>query len=58
MIKSPLIEGAPQKQFEGNVYLLPSNPPEVKLLVAASADGVNVKLVGIVRLDETTQAAW
>ena len=53
-IKSPLIEGAPEKQFEGNVYVLQSNPPELKLLVAASADGVNLKLVGVVHLDEHT----
>jgi hypothetical protein len=53
-IQSPLIEGAAEKQFEGNVYVLQSNPPELKLLVAASADGVNLKLVGIVHLDELT----
>ncbi|MGA9286445.1 MAG: hypothetical protein WBV85_13495 [Solirubrobacteraceae bacterium] len=54
IIKSPLIEDASEKQFEGNVYVLRSNPPELKLLVAASADGVNLKLVGIVHLDEQT----
>jgi hypothetical protein len=53
-IKSPLVEGAAEKQFEGNVYVLQSNPPELKLLVAASADGVNLKLVGVVHLDEQT----
>jgi hypothetical protein len=53
-IESPLIEGAAEKQFEGNVYLLQSNPPELKLLVAASADGVNLKLVGVVHLNEQT----
>jgi hypothetical protein len=53
-INSPAIEGDPEKQFEGNVYILPSNPPEIKLLVAASADGVNLKLVGVTRLDKTT----
>ncbi len=53
-IKSPLIESASEKQFEGNVYLLQSNPPEIKLLLAASADGVNIKLVGVVHLDEQT----
>jgi hypothetical protein len=53
-IKSPLIEGAAEKEFEGNVYVLQSNPPELKLLVAASADGVNLKLVGIVHLTEQT----
>ncbi|HEY2140702.1 MAG TPA: hypothetical protein VGG98_01430 [Solirubrobacteraceae bacterium] len=53
-IKTPLLEGAAEKQLEGNVYVLPSNPPEIKLLVAASADGVNVKLVGVVHLNEQT----
>jgi hypothetical protein len=53
-IKSPLIEGAAEKQFEGNVYVLQSNPPELKLLVAASADGVNLKLVGTAHLNEQT----
>ena len=46
MIRSPLIEGGLEKQFEGGIYVLPSNPPEIKLLVAASADGINLKLVG------------
>lgn len=53
-IKSPLIEGAEEKQFEGNVYLLQSDPPDIKLLVAASADGVNLKLIGNVHLNEQT----
>jgi hypothetical protein len=53
-IKSPLIEQAAEKEFEGNVYVLQSNPPELKLLVAASADGVNLKLVGVVHLNEQT----
>jgi uncharacterized repeat protein (TIGR01451 family) len=38
----------------GDVYVLPSNPPEVKLLVAASADGVNLKLIGVVHLNGAT----
>jgi hypothetical protein len=53
-IQSPLIEGGAEKQFEGNVYLLASNPPELKLLIAASANGVNLKLIGNVHLDEQT----
>ena len=53
-IKTPLLEGALEKELEGNVYVMQSNPPEVKLLIAASADGVNLKLVGIVHLNETT----
>ncbi len=51
-INSPLIEGDEEKQFEGNVYLLPSNPPELRIMVAASADGVYLKLVGEVSLCE------
>ena len=53
-IKSPLIEAASEKQFDGNIYVLPSNPPEIKLLLAASADGVNLKLVGTAHLNEQT----
>ncbi len=49
-VTTPLL---PDK-LEGNVYVLQSNPPELKLLVAASADGVNLKLVGDVHLDENT----
>jgi hypothetical protein len=53
-IKSPLIESAGEKQLDGNVYVLQSNPPDVKLLVAGSADGVNVKEVIDARLNEQT----
>jgi hypothetical protein len=53
-IKAPLIEGDTEKEFEGNIYLLGSNPPELKLLVAVSADGVNLKLVLDVDLNEST----
>jgi hypothetical protein len=49
-IATPLLED----KLEGNVYVLQSNPPNLKLLVAASADGVNIKLVGNVHLDEAT----
>jgi hypothetical protein len=56
-IKTPLLEGLAEKELEGNVYVLQSNPPELKLLVAASADGVNLKLVGIVHLCEATGQA-
>ncbi|MGA9286654.1 MAG: hypothetical protein WBV85_14555 [Solirubrobacteraceae bacterium] len=41
-------------KLEGDVYVLQSNPPNLKLLVAASGEGVNVKLVGNVQLDERT----
>jgi hypothetical protein len=40
--------------LKGNVYVLDSNPPNLKLLVAASGEGVNLKLVGDVHLDEAT----
>jgi hypothetical protein len=53
-IKSPLLEVDPEKEIDGGVYLLGSNPPDLKLLVAGSGDGVNVKVVGTVHLDEAT----
>ncbi len=40
--------------LEGGVYALPSNPPDVELLIAGSADGVNMKLRGLVALNEAT----
>jgi len=49
-IATPLL---PNK-LEGDVYVLDSNPPNLKLLVAASGEGVNLKLVGDVHLDEQT----
>jgi hypothetical protein len=49
-IETPLL---PDK-LEGDVYVLQSDPPNLKLLVAASADDVNLKLVGDVYLDEAT----
>jgi hypothetical protein len=52
-INTPLIEGSEQKVMKGNVYVLQSDPPEIKLLVAASADGVNLKLIGTTSLCET-----
>jgi hypothetical protein len=53
-IKSPLLEVDPEKEIDGGVYLLGSNPPDLKLLVAGSGDGVNVKVVGTVHLDAAT----
>ena len=53
-IKSPLLEVDPEKEIDGSVYLLGSNPPDLKLLVAGSGDGVNVKVVGTVHLDSAT----
>jgi hypothetical protein len=52
--KSPILEGAAEKELQGNVYLLPSNPPDLKLLAALSGDGVNVKLVLDAKLDGET----
>jgi hypothetical protein len=49
-ISTPLL---PDK-LEGNVYIRQSDPPELKLLIAASGDGVNLKLVGTVHLNEAT----
>lgn len=40
--------------LEGNVYVLESNPPQLKLLMTASGAGVNLKLVGTVHLNEQT----
>ncbi len=54
VIKTPLIEGGAEKQLEGNVFVLESEPPEIKLLVTASGDGVNTKLIGTVHLSEQT----
>jgi hypothetical protein len=52
--KTPLLEAAAERELEGNVYVLQSNPPDVKLLAAFSADGVSVKLVLNVELNEET----
>jgi hypothetical protein len=41
-------------KLKGNVYILPSNPPNLQVLVALSGDGVNVKLVGDVHLNGAT----
>jgi hypothetical protein len=49
-IETPLLAHA----LKGNVYVVQSNPPNLKLLVAASGEGVNLKLVGNVHLDEAT----
>jgi hypothetical protein len=53
-IQTPLLEGELEPELEGNVYVLQSNPPELKLLVAASADGINLKLPGTVSLNKET----
>jgi hypothetical protein len=47
-IETPLLA----KPLQGNVYIMQSNPPNLELLVAASGEGVNLKLVGHVHLTE------
>jgi hypothetical protein len=49
-IETPLLEN----NLQGSVYVLPADPPHMQLLVAASGDGVNLKLIGNVHLDEAT----
>jgi hypothetical protein len=49
-VETPLLD----QPLEGGVYVLQSNPPDVKLLVAPNAEGANLKLVGVTHLDETT----
>jgi hypothetical protein len=49
-IETPLLKDP----LKGAVYVLQSNPPDLQLLLAASADGVNLKLVGNVHLNEAT----
>ncbi len=49
-ISTPLLPD----RLEGGVYLLESEPPDIKLLVTASGDGVYIKTVGNVRLDPVT----
>jgi hypothetical protein len=53
-VKSPLLEGTLESELEGNVYVLQSNPPNLQLLLAFSADGLYFKLVANVHLNETT----
>ncbi len=49
-IETPLL----QHPLRGSVYVLQSNPPELKLLVTAEGEGVFLKLVGVVHLNEAT----
>jgi hypothetical protein len=49
-IQTPLLAHA----LVGDIYVLQSNPPDLKLLVTAYGEGVDVKLVGDVYLDEAT----
>jgi hypothetical protein len=51
-IETPIL----RDKLDGNVYVLQSNPPDVKLLVAPEdpQDGIYVKFVGDVHLNERT----
>jgi uncharacterized repeat protein (TIGR01451 family) len=51
-IETPIL----RDKLDGNVYVLQSNPPDLKLLVAPEdpADGIYVKFAGDVHLNETT----
>ena len=49
-ISTPLLPG----RLKGNVYILQSNPPNLQLLVAAEGEGVFLKLIGNVHLNEQT----
>jgi len=53
-IQTPLLEEELEPELEGDVYVLQSNPPELRLLIAASADGIYLKLVGTVHLNKAT----
>ncbi len=51
-VKTPLLE----EELEGNVYVLPANPPNLEVLVAPAdpAAGIYLKLIGHIHLDEGT----
>jgi hypothetical protein len=49
-IATPLLE----EKLVGDVYVLQQNPPHLQLLIAASAEGVNLKLLANVHLNEQT----
>jgi hypothetical protein len=53
-IKSPLLESAQEKELEGNVYVLQSEPPHLRLLITGSGDGINLKLIARVNLNKKT----
>ena len=54
-IETPLL----RDKLDGNVYVLQSNPPDLKLLVAPEdpTDGIYVKFIGDVHLNETDRPA-
>jgi hypothetical protein len=49
-IETPLLS----KPLKGSVYVMPTNPPHLQLLVTAEGEGVFLKLVGDVHLNEQT----
>ncbi len=49
-IATPLLA----KRLKGSVYVLQANPPNLELLVAAEGEGVFLKLIGTVHLNERT----
>lgn len=49
-IETPLLK----EKLQGDAYVLENEPPNLELLATASAEGVNLKLVGKVHLNETT----
>jgi hypothetical protein len=49
-IETPLLK----EKLQGSVYVLQQNPPNLQLLVTASGEGVNLKLLGNVHLNEQT----
>ena len=49
-IETPLLA----KPLKGAVYVMPSDPPHIQLLVTAEGEGVFLKLVGDVHLNEQT----
>jgi hypothetical protein len=50
-ILSPLLTTALEPELKGDVYVLSSEPPHLRLLIAASGDGINLKLIARVNLD-------
>jgi uncharacterized repeat protein (TIGR01451 family) len=54
-IKTPLLDGERESELKGDVYVLDSNPPNLRLLFTASADGVNLKIPARVELNESTE---
>jgi hypothetical protein len=53
-VQTPLLEGAFEKELTGNVYVMNGDPPNLRLLIAISGDGINLKLLAHVHLDEAT----